>query len=453
MMGRQFSRRRIIASLGAAGLFDITGCTNRTEQDPDSTNTEDDRVTDRPVTERPDSFVDVNGTEFTLDGSPVYYCGGHAGTPIMRTDASDPTIEYAYEDAFDGEHYVADFMQFAAAHGMDVLRVVVNSSERSGDNIIHEGPGEFNERWFEHFDRIVAEATRNSVRLIVSLLSSDRELAPGPYQYALWSDTIDESLEGRELYDAFFHDEQATRYYKNFIEHLLTRENTITGVEPRNDPTIMMWECGNEIEYASPKRSEESLGKWYGDIASYIKSLDSNHIVGTGMYGSAERNDFIADHESDAIDACSFHLYPKMGNGADLRGDPPYREDPWTDLSVTETKTHIEAKVEQAHEELGKPVYLGEYGVPQFPDIYDWDLETRNRFLEAMYETAAATDLNGMNVFALELILKHIEDARLTDGRESNGIYPDDEETLAVIEQYAGTAEEKSETSLAWDRD
>lgn len=448
-------RRRQLLAFGAAGVGGVAGCfegdertktariTDDRQDGGDDTSTE--RETETPTRQSFDSFVDVDGTEFTLDGDAFYYCGGHSGNVILFPAASDPATEYAYEDAFDGDHYVEDFMRFSAAHGMNVVRIVLSSSTSLGGNVIHRGPGEFNEEWFSHFDTVVAAARRNGVRLVVSPLPHDRHLAPGPMEYARWADSVDDDLDGRALYDAFFRNEEATGYYKSFLERLLTHESSITGLELRDDPTIMMWECGNEIEWARPEKSGESLAEWYDDVARYIKSLDDNHIVGSGMYGSPERNDFLADHRSDAIDACSFHLYPKMGNGKDLE-EPPYDDDPWRDRSLEETKGYISGKVEQAHDELGKPVYLGEYGVPQFPDIYGWDLATRIRFLAAAFEAAAEHDLNGVNVFALELILKPDAGVATTDGRESNGVYPDDEETLAVIEEYARTAEEKSGT-------
>jgi len=256
---------------------------------------------------------------------------------------------------------------------------------------------------------------------------------------------VDDDSNSDALNDAFFEDEQAKEYYKNFIEKLLTRENPLTGVKYRNDPTVMMWECGNEIEYWVWENRGESLAEWYDEIATYIKSLDENHLVGSGMFGSDERNEFVEDHRSDAIDVCSFHLYPKFPAGPD--SEDSYDEEPTTDMSISETTAYIEDKVETAHAELGKPVMLGEYGVPQFPDLYGWTLETRREFFDAMYETADRVDLNGVHPFALTLDKKFTGETRITDGRYENGIYSDDD-LSSIINDYGDVVENKSESSI-----
>ncbi|WP_255152459.1 cellulase family glycosylhydrolase [Halorarius halobius] len=395
-----------------------------------------------------DAFVEVSGTEFVIDGEPVYYSGGHSGGNLNSRTSSDEEngFEYEYDDAFEGDHYVADFMRYAAAYDMSVIRVVAAAISWAEDSLVHEAPGEFNEAWFELFDTVVAEAKRNDIRLVISPLSHDMNLAPSPGAYAQWSDTVDKDQNRDAIYDSFYEDEQAKQYYKNFLEKLLTRENHITGIEYREDPTILMLECGNEIEYALYDDRGKSLADWYDEIARYIKSLDENHLVGSGMYGSDARNEFVTDHRSEAIDVCSFHLYPKYPNRRDI-AEKPYEEDPVHDMSIEEMSDYVERKIETAHSELGKPVILGEFNVPQFPDIYGWDLELRREFFEAMYDAADRADLNGVHAFALTLNEKCTEEVRITDCRAENGIYPDDE-LLSLITAYGDTVAAKSDASM-----
>jgi len=362
------------------------------------------------------------------------------------SEASDPEFDWPgameYVDAFDGDHYIEDFMRFADEYGMNVMRIASGPSTGGEGNVYHRAPGEYSEKWFKHFDRTIASARRNDIRLICSFLSNAAQPeAPNPYAYAQWSDNIDDSLSTSEQWNTFFHDDEAIAYYKQLLEHVLTRENTITGVEYRNDPTIMMWECGNETQY-HPPREGESIAHWYREIAEFIKSIDDNHLVGTGMYGSDQRNDFVADHSIDAIDACTFHLY------AHYPADDPANEPPSRDWSVERVKEYIRRKTERAHEEIGKPVYLGEFGVPQYPQ-YGWDLAYRNEYFQAMAEVAAESGLNGTHAYALELHKKYTGEAKITDGRLAHGIYPEDTETLSVLSDYSETAAEKSGASLS----
>lgn len=395
-----------------------------------------------------DAFVEVSGTDFVIDGAAVYYSGGHSGGNLHSRTASDEEDgwDYDYDDAFDGDHYVADFMQYAAANDMSVIRTMAAGVPWAEDSRVHEAPGEFNDDWFKLFDTVIAEAKRNGIRLVVSMLAHDMDLAPAPGAYAKWSDTVDNDLDRDALYDAFFDDEQAKQYHRNFVEKLLTRENHITGIEYRNDPTIMMWECGNEIEYRSYDERGNSLADWYDETARHIKSLDDNHLVGSGMYGSDSRNEFVADHQSEAIDVCSIHLYPKYPNRQDI-AEKPYEEGPAHDMSVEDMVKYIEEKVETAHNEVGKPIILGEFNVMQFPDIYGWDLEMRREYFEEMYDVADRVGLNGVHAFALTLDKKCTGEVRLTDCRAESGIYPDDE-SLSIIGEYSSTVAAKSEADI-----
>lgn len=74
--------------------------------------------------------------------------------------------------------------------------------------------------------------------------------------------------------------------YKNYIHKIVTRVNTITGVAYINDPTVFAWELANEPHCNDGY--EDKLGvprgsivrAWVAEMAAYVKSLDSNHMVG-----------------------------------------------------------------------------------------------------------------------------------------------------------------------------
>ena len=74
--------------------------------------------------------------------------------------------------------------------------------------------------------------------------------------------------------------------YKDYIHKIVTRVNTITGVAYINDPTVFAWELANEPHCNDGY--EDKLGvprgsivrAWVAEMAAYVKSLDSNHMVG-----------------------------------------------------------------------------------------------------------------------------------------------------------------------------
>jgi len=157
-------------------------------------------------------------------------------------------------------------------------------------------------------------------------------------------------VETAEGYDDFYTDPRCRELYRRRVEAVLTRENTITGVEYREDPTIAMWELGNEIEWEEPwTHDDPSLQPWVEEMAAHVKSIDDNHLVTTGEFGWAGRNDFLADHAPDTVDCCSVHYYPGP-LAYDLASDPE-RSHPEFLASLVGT----------GQRELGKPVYVGEY--------------------------------------------------------------------------------------------
>ena len=63
---------------------------------------------------------------------------------------------------------------------------------------------------------------------------------------------------GRSWYhDDFYTDPTIIGWYKEWIAHVLERTNTLTGVRYKDDPTIAMWELGNEPRLVDPERFSE----------------------------------------------------------------------------------------------------------------------------------------------------------------------------------------------------
>lgn len=327
------------------------------------------------VEQRPASFVERSGTDFVVDGDSFVYSGLNA------------TLSQHWQ----GVDWVNRAMSVAADLGVTSIRTWgFPGGYRPAE--VHLGPGEFDDTWLEFFDHVVVAAKRNGVRLVLPLLMNwyGPDLAPSPAAYADWSSTADG-------HNSFFGDETANEYWAEYVEHVLTYTNHLTGVEYRNDPTIMMWEVGNEIEYLDERRGE-SLATWYDGAARRIKSLDDAHLVGSGMHGATGdvyerwnvRNAFVETHQSDAIDACSFHDYPVVPDGD---------------------------------------------GQPR--------VETRDEYFGVATEAANASGLTGVNFWRLAWDSRDHERAP-ADPRKPLVIHPDDESTGNIIEGYAAAARRRA---------
>lgn len=81
--------------------------------------------------------------------------------------------------------------------------------------------------------------------------------------------------------------------FKLILDFLLNRVNTINGCRYGDDPTILAWETGNEMNYRGMRPAPAS---WTLMVAKHLKSRAPRTLV---MDGSFARN--------DDVDAC----YPK----------------------------------------------------------------------------------------------------------------------------------------------
>lgn len=100
----------------------------------------------------------------------------------------------------------------------------------------------------------------------------------------------------------------------DFVRKVLTRANTRTGIEYRNDKAIFCWQSGNESNPSA---------RWVGQLAAFVKDIDSNHLFMDGRWGAEEvfqaylaSSELIADSR---IDLVSFNDYGPPANGWSMR--------------------------------------------------------------------------------------------------------------------------------------
>lgn len=96
----------------------------------------------------------------------------------------------------------------------------------------------------------------------------------------------------------------------DFVRKVLTRVNSRTGIEYRNDKTIYCWQSGNESNPSA---------RWVRQLAAHVKSIDSNHLFMDGRWGAEEVfQAYVASGElitDSNIDLVSFNDYGPPANG------------------------------------------------------------------------------------------------------------------------------------------
>jgi mannan endo-1,4-beta-mannosidase len=201
-------------------------------------------------------------------------------------------------------------------------------------------------------------------------------------QYVRWR--------GGQFHDDFYTDPVIRGWYKDWISHVLNRVNSLTGVAYKDDPTVMAWELANEprcvgsgVYPPSAACAAPTITDWAADISAHIKSVDRNHLVGSGdegflctdptgsdsLYNCGERVDSLALAQLSTIDMMSLHLYPDGWN----------RDVAWATEWIRKHATLAK--------QIGKPSLLGEFGF--------LDKSTRNPVYQQWTDAAIKSGIDG----------------------------------------------------------
>lgn len=129
-----------------------------------------------------------------------------------------------------------------------------------------------------------------------------------------------DALASGQGHDAFYTNAAIKTAYKNYVRAVVSRYTT--------SPAIFAWELSNEARCAGALAQSGSctparVTAWISEMAAYIKTLDSNHMVTDGtegffnragnsdwFYNGGEGVDFEAILKLGSIDFATFHLYP-----------------------------------------------------------------------------------------------------------------------------------------------
>ncbi|KAI6672583.1 hypothetical protein NL676_000489 [Syzygium grande] len=324
-------------------------------------------------------FVGTNGIHFVANGKPLYLNGFNAYW--MMYLASYPSTRDKVASAF----------REAAKNGMNIARTW--SFSDGVDRPLQTTPGVYNEDMFKGLDYVISEAQRNGVYLILSLVNNWNAFG-GRNQYVQWARNSGQSLNND---DEFFTNSVTKGYYKNHIKAVLTRKNTITGVAYKDDPTIFAWELMNEPQCQSDP-SGKSLQDWVREMAAYVKSIDSNHMLEVGLegfYGQSVQGkqqnnpggllvgtDFISNNQVPQVDFATIHIYPESWLPSASEGEQAAFVDKWVQVHIQDSNTILK-----------KPIILGEFGKSSNSSGYT--LEKRDSYFGRLYDAIYTSASNG----------------------------------------------------------
>ncbi|CAK0742592.1 hypothetical protein CVIRNUC_001407 [Coccomyxa viridis] len=258
-------------------------------------------------------FVKTQGQNFVLNGKAAYFAGTNAWYLAIRSMFSDDNIRTFFSVM--SQNSVSLVRVFCFQDGYDLSNSPIQSS-----------PGVWDENGLKRIDLILSQAAQYGIYVIV--VPTNFEPVGGGMQW--YVDQIVGSGNAKEL---FYTDSRVKQAYKNYVYMLLTRTNTYTGIQYKNDPTIFSFELMNEphttdlYEINRGWPPGQLARNWLWEMAAYIKSIDSNHLVSSGEEGyradgptNAPHNNWINGGYKGVdpvgniaclnIDFLTLHIYP-----------------------------------------------------------------------------------------------------------------------------------------------
>jgi mannan endo-1,4-beta-mannosidase len=299
-----------------------------------------------------DQFVRQRGGRFVIGQKPFRFAG--ANVAVMYRDEDRARMPETLRQAAQAGIKVVRVWAFGEGGPNDV-KPMADFEDWPRHHYFRRAPGEWNEDAFVHLDKVIAEAAKNNIYVQLCLTNWWRDTG-GVTQYLRWAginDAADDSYKfgiNNEKAILFYSNPETRRLYREHLEKLATRRNTITGVLYRDDPAIFGWELMNEAQVITGRWAERRA--WFEEMSAYLKSLDPNHLIAPGAWGyrsSSERREWLADHAIATIDYCDVHSYPRDDHDSFVDSPKALRE-------------FIDNRVAAAYS-LGKPLVLGEFGM------------------------------------------------------------------------------------------
>jgi mannan endo-1,4-beta-mannosidase len=303
-------------------------------------------------TVQPRSFVQAKGDRFVINGEPFRFVG--ANVAVMYREEDRARMPETLRRASELGIRVIRVWAFGEG-GPNDIGPVADLADWPRNHPFRWAPGQWNEEAFVHLDKVIAEAQRNNLLVQLCLSNWWRDTG-GVTQYLRWAginDAADNSFRfgiNPERAMLFYSNETTRQLFREHIEKLVNRRNTISGVLYRDDPTIFGWELMNEAQAVTGRWNERRA--WVAEMSSYLKSLDSNHVVAPGIWGyrtAAERREWLLEHSLPNIDYVDVHNYPR--DDTDSFVDSPNALQQFIDNRVA------------AASSLKKPLVLGEFGM------------------------------------------------------------------------------------------
>ena len=240
-------------------------------------------------------FVQRNGSQLSLNGEIFRFAGANIYWLGLDENVRD---EFGNPHNYPTQFRIDDALRTAHEMGANVVRSFAVLSVGC-ELCIQPSTGVFNEAAFESFDYALKQAREYHIRFILPLVDNYHYYHGGRRNYTDWHGIPA---------DNFYTNPVVIEDFKKHIAFVLNHVNPLTGLAYKDDPTIMAWETGNELQ----SDSAWAYTSWTREIANYIKSIAPNQLVADGRSALSA---YTTHLDMDAlalksVDMVSGHYYP-----------------------------------------------------------------------------------------------------------------------------------------------
>ncbi len=261
----------VLALLLLVNIFALQGCT--------STHTIISKKYTNEFVQRSGSQLLLHGQRFRFAGANVYWLG---------LDENVSGIHYPTHFRID------DALTSAEAMGATVIRSHTLGISVGCQQCVEPALNVFNQQALEHIDYAIQSASAHHLRLLLPLVDNWSYYHGGRGTFTQWNGLTNSA--------SFYSNEAVISSFEQYISEILNHVNSYTHRAYKDDPTILGWETGNELRAPT---------SWVQRIASYIKKVDTHHLV---MDGNEMNSDATPNMQGDLalanVDMYTGHYYP-----------------------------------------------------------------------------------------------------------------------------------------------
>jgi mannan endo-1,4-beta-mannosidase len=353
-------------------------------------------------------FVKTKGTQFFINNTPYNYVGANfwAGMNLGSLTQSSNRERLIRE---------LNAMQKIGINNVRIMALTESPNTEpyrivpaNNDSTI------LNENILIGLDYLLVEMRKRKMYAVVCL-SNYWPWTGGMAQYQKWAGDIvnidypmdtTKANQNWDLYmkntAKFYSSSKAIHLYKQSIAKIINRKNTISNILYKEDAAIMSWQLCNEPRGMNNVKNYLS---WIDSTATFIKKIDSNHLVSVGSEGFTpdkinNGTPFLETHSFKNIDYTTAHLWiQNWGYYNPLQHNQTYLNA--INFAISYIKEHAELSYK-----INKPFVLEEFGIMKDNGSFNVAATTQKRdayyefIFNTIYTYCNAQKASGVNFWA-----------------------------------------------------